>query len=159
MNLYLLRHGDAEPSAATDAARGLTTKGKKETGDVINWFREKTPKIKLILCSHYLRAHQTAEIVKEILQVESPIRSTEALLPESSPKEILTLLEKMVEEDILLVGHLPHLGLLVGKLVWGKDNTEVSIKKSGLISLTLPGITPGKATLNWSVSPEKLRSV
>src|SRR6188768_3104389 len=70
MDLYLLRHGEAEPRSASvaEARRQLTEKGRRDVGRVIE--RSQTVKVKpgLILSSPYIRARQTADIAAEILK-------------------------------------------------------------------------------------------
>ena len=39
MNVYLLRHGDAEPQTISDAARQLSPLGKKNIADIAGQFR------------------------------------------------------------------------------------------------------------------------
>ena len=51
MNLILWRHAEAEDIAASDLARQLTTRGRKQAQTVAKWLRARLPDDALILAS------------------------------------------------------------------------------------------------------------
>ena len=61
MNLYFLRHGDAEPTSAgtSDEARRLTERGKRETAAVAQAARRAGLRPEVILTSPLRRARET----------------------------------------------------------------------------------------------------
>ena len=63
MKLWVLRHGQAEARAATDAQRPLTETGRQEALRMGEHLQGET--LEVILASPYLRAQQTAELVRQ----------------------------------------------------------------------------------------------
>ncbi|MGH8353342.1 MAG: histidine phosphatase family protein, partial [Pseudomonas sp.] len=58
MRLWLLRHGEAEPQARSDAERALTKHGRKEVLKAAGHLAGRP--LAAILASPYVRAQQTA---------------------------------------------------------------------------------------------------
>src|SRR5262245_25825946 len=81
MKLYLLRHGKAEDVSATalHRYRELTTEGVEEMREEAASLARLDLKLDLILTSPYPRAKKTAEIVAEMLQLESRLQTDERL--------------------------------------------------------------------------------
>lgn len=156
MNLYLLRHGDAQATAASDEARELTERGRAETRKVAQWFKRLNPKIEVAISSPLIRACQTADIVAQELSLSSCLQKSESLSPEKSPEGILSILNELPHNEVLLVGHLPFLGYLLSAFVWGDLKVEVPFKKSGLAFVQLPEIRFGSGSLQWMVRPDIL---
>ena len=100
------------------------------------------PGISRIVTSPYIRARQTAEAAAKALGIPArSLRESDALQPERDPEEIL--LEVVESEgDVLLVGHQPHLGALLGRLV--AAGAEISMKKASVARVTLTGRWSGK---------------
>ncbi len=91
-----------------------------------------------MLTSPYARARQTAEPVVRALRLEGP-RETQALEPSSDPEEILEEVRAEKVDAILLVGHEPHLGALLGRLVNGRPGLEIPMRKAAVARLTWSG--------------------
>jgi len=156
MNLFILRHGDAEAVANSDSERKLTQRGREETQKVALWLEKKNPKIEIILSSPYIRARQTALIVAEELKLTNFLKYLEALTPEKTPEDVLGVLKDIPQNNVLIVGHLPLFGYLISALVSGEDQKEVTVKKSGLSLIELPEIKYGAGQLMWMVTPDIL---
>ena len=121
MDIWLLRHAAAEEAAATgrDADRELTREGVRRAGRVAQGLAALEPAIDLVLTSPYRRARQTAEAAAKALGLEKGLRETRALEPGRDPSDILEELLAERPAGVLLVGHEPHLGELLGVLVAG----------------------------------------
>jgi phosphohistidine phosphatase len=147
MEIWLLRHAAAEDRAESgrDADRALSEEGHRRAREVARGLAELEPGIELILTSPYRRARQTAEPVARALRLTSTLRETQALEPSSDPEEILGEVRSESAQVILLVGHEPHLGALLGRLVSGRPGLEIPMKKAALARLTWQG--SGPATL------------
>ena len=74
MDLYILRHGKAEPCdcGATDAERKLTGKGKEEIALVAQWMASRGIKFNLIATSPLKRVYETAGIIAASRGGEEP---------------------------------------------------------------------------------------
>ena len=147
MEIWLLRHAVAEDHAesGSDADRTLTEDGHKRARDVARGLAALDPGIELVLTSPYARARQTAEPAARALRLAGKLRETQALEPSSDPQEILDEIRGEKAEGVLLVGHEPHLGTLLGRLVSGGPGLEIPMKKAAVARLTWSG--SGAATL------------
>jgi phosphohistidine phosphatase len=140
MDLWLLRHALAEERSTSgrDEDRELTSDGLKRARAVARGLAALDPGIGLILTSPYRRARQTAEPAAEALGLGRMLRDSRALEPGSPPEEILAEVEGNEAEGVLLVGHQPHLGVLLGHLVTG-GRAEIPLKKAAIARVTLEG--------------------
>ena len=88
MRLWLLRHGQAEPKARTDAQRNLTDVGRREVEGAAASLQDQS--LQVILVSPYQRAQQTAEIVRQALGFTGPAETVPWLTPDSDPADAFT---------------------------------------------------------------------
>jgi phosphohistidine phosphatase len=141
MELWLLRHAAAEDRAASgrDEDRNLTEEGAKRARAVARGLAALEPGIELVLTSPSRRARQTAEPAVEALGLEKSFRESRALEPGRDPEEILEEVEAEGRDAVLLVGHEPHLGLLLGGLVCGNPGAEIPLKKAAVARVSLEG--------------------
>ena len=118
MTLYLVRHGEALPdrgSGGGDSRRPLSPGGVRQVEDVARRAFEAGAKPSRILHSGKLRAEQTADILAATLTPRE-VRAIAGLQPEDDPASAVELAQ-MSDEDVMLVGHLPHLGIVAGRLL------------------------------------------
>src|SRR5262249_61945782 len=130
---WLVRHARAEdrPPSGREEDRELTAEGVKRARAVARGLAALDPGIGLILTSPYRRARETAEPAAEALGLERKLRASRALEPDRAAEEVLAELEGQEAQGVLLVGHQPHLGILLGHLVTG-GRTEIPLKKAAL---------------------------
>lgn len=115
MKLWVLRHGEAEAHARTDAERNLTEHGR---GEVLRSAAHLIGQpLSAIIASPYVRAQQTAQLVREALGFVPDIRTVPWLTPESSPLHVLQQLNS--DATVLLVSHQPLVGSLISFLQHG----------------------------------------
>lgn len=163
MNLYLLRHGLAADldthGLAKDSERPLTSKGERKLLKIAEGMKALDLNFDVILSSPYLRARQTAEIISEAFHANKKIEFSDTLTPAGSPKKLVELLHGLtaVREDILLVGHEPHLSEFISLLVSGKPGFGVIMKKGGLCKLSVEAMRYGRcAALEWLLTPAQM---
>lgn len=140
MTLWLLRHGEAEPRARSDAERALTERGRKEVRRSAEHLRGRP--LQHILASPYLRAQQTAEIVREALGLTLPLITVDWATPDDSPREAANRLDDYPGE-CLLVSHNPLLGSLSGLLIHGHLQQPLGLHTASLVALDgepIPGL-------------------
>ncbi|HCA80482.1 MAG TPA: phosphohistidine phosphatase SixA [Bacteroidetes bacterium] len=152
MNLYLLRHGEALSGAQyPDSERPLSNHGLQQAAAVGRFFRDRGIRFDHIFCSPLLRARQTAET----LMLESganPINTTDALVSSSDPHLILLELRPLDCEEILVVGHEPHLSRTVSLLLGLEDRSRVEMKTCSLACVaTAAAPSPGRGMLRWLI--------
>jgi len=155
MEIWLMRHAAAEERASSgrDADRTLSEDGHRRAREVARGLAELEPGIQLILTSPYARARQTAEPVARALRLSGRLRETQALEPASDPEEILDEIRSEKVEGVLLVGHEPHLGNLLGRLVAGHAGLEIPMRKAAVARLSWSG--SGQAMLR-ALLPSKV---
>jgi phosphohistidine phosphatase len=159
MEIWILRHAKAEEGGpgTPDEERALTAGGHERMRSVAKAIARLEPKLDAILTSPLLRARQTAEPVARALSLRDDLIETSALSPDADPKEILREIEKRRLGRVLVVGHMPHLGKLLGYLLTGRPSTLIDIKKAALARVEFDGKTPEPpGTLTLLLNPEDL---
>lgn len=131
MKLWVLRHGEAEPHARSDAERNLTAHGRAEVlrsaAHLIG------QPVSAIIASPYVRAQQTAQLVREALGFEPEIRTVGWLTPDSNPVEVVNNLD--APGNVLLVSHQPLVGSLIGLLQHGHLRNPQAMGTASLVEL------------------------
>jgi phosphohistidine phosphatase len=137
MELWLLRHAAAEDRARSgrDEDRALTPEGLARAEAVGRGLALLEPGISQIVTSPYRRARQTAEAAAKALGI--PISESQALEPERDPEEILVEVSDS-GDAVLLVGHQPHIGALLGLLVAGPGR-DLPMKKASVARIAVHG--------------------
>lgn len=151
MTLWLLRHGEAEARARIDAERPLTERGRKEVRR--NAERLRGRPLQYILASPYLRAQQTAEIVREVLGLALPLITVDWATPDDSPREAANRLDSY-PGHCLLVSHNPLLGQLAGFLQHGHLQEPLLLRTASLVELDGAAAIPGLMQLAGLYHPE-----
>jgi phosphohistidine phosphatase len=147
MKLYLVQH--AKPKEE-DPERHLSEKGIADVKKVAAFVAESI-EIKTIVHSGKARAKQTAEILGDYLRAPE-IKGAEDLKPLADPSVWATRLAK-IDEDLMIVGHLPHLSKLCSILVGeDKDKKVVNFQMGGVVCLERDEM--GSWCINWIVIPE-----
>ncbi len=159
-HLYLLRHGIAadyaEDGSYNDSMRPLTDKGRHRTRLVVRALEKMDGKVDRIFSSPYLRAKQTAEIAADVLGV-SAVEESHSLYPGSSPHELETLLRDIRQpgENVMLVGHQPHMSMALAWAISGQNGAMMDMKKAGLANVRFGGNTfRGPGMLEWLLTPK-----
>jgi len=156
MNLYLVQHGEAKPEEE-DPSRPLSEKGREDVREVVTFVAEHSQvQVASILHSGKARAQQTAHILAEYLNPPEGIKMTEGLEPLAAPSIWAERLTK-TEEDLMLVGHLPHLSKLSAFLLCQDEEKEVIHFHSGGI-VCLERNELGLWSINWMITPDLLKS-
>lgn len=166
MDIYILRHGKAEErslAAKGDSKRRLTEAGKKELCCISKAIRNLDIRFDCVISSPLLRAKQTAEIA--LLHVKSKKRSIvfwDELKPESDVKAVLKKLSSMKPaSSVLLVGHEPVLGELIGSMIsGGRHGVSISLKKGSFAHVQVSAHAPAVAgTLRSIMTPRQLKKL
>jgi phosphohistidine phosphatase len=165
MKLLIVRHadaGDRDEFAKTgrpDHERPLSPKGHEQMRKAMPGLRQLVPTIELIATSPYARAVGTAEIVRREYDVK--VVTTEVLEPESAPEDFEHWFREQPKADVLaVVGHEPHLGLLVSWLCSGKRESHIDFKKGGAALIAFDRRPKaGAGVLRWLMGPKELAAL
>ncbi len=154
MNLYLVQHGEAKPQEE-DPERPLTRDGTAQIRRVAAFIRNYSDiHIHTIFHSGKKRAIQTAELFAEKLKPTKGIEQGKELSPNSLPWGWVERLTH-IEEDIMLVGHLPHLEKLSALLLCQDENKPIiSFKNGGVLAFSRN--ESGIWSLVWVIIPKIL---
>ncbi|CAN7286544.1 MULTISPECIES: phosphohistidine phosphatase SixA [Pseudomonas] len=146
MKLWVLRHGEAEPhgSKPHDSERELTDNGREEVlRAAANLVGQP---LTAIYASPYMRAQQTAHLVKDALGFEPEIRTVEWLTPDFDPDRVTDQLKSVT--NVLLVSHNPLVGNLLSYLQHGAGHPPEKVSTAGLAELENSELLIGAMKLN-----------
>lgn len=154
IRLWVLRHGQAEPRAASDAERALTERGYADAKAVAAWLEQQSQRPQRILASPYRRAQQTATAVAEALKVN--VTTVPEPVPDAAPAAIADWLGQQ-GDSLLLVSHQPLLSALVGWLVAGRTQAGPPLETASLVCMEGDICAPGCMTLRRVLHASELR--
>jgi len=144
--IYLVQHGKAFDERV-DPERSLTPEGVEESRRVAAHLAKVGVKVAVVYHSGKKRARQTAEIFAETLGARA--EEKDGLNPNDDPAIWAERLSTL--DDVMIVGHLPHLSRLASLLVVGNPEVPVvEFRYSGVVALTR---TP-KWVIKWFLTPD-----
>ena len=149
MKVWILRHGEAQPHARRDAERELTTHGREQV--LHSAARLIGQPLDCILVSPYVRAQQTAELVRKALGFTSELITVPWLTPESEPRDALSKLAD--SGNVLLVSHQPFVGELISLLLHGHLRQPQPMQTASLVELEGEWPLAGSMTLLSAYHP------
>ncbi len=129
MNIYLIRHGKAEPRSpfVNDKDRKLTDEGEKILRSSAELWKSVIKQPDFILTSPLIRAVQTAEIIAEVMSFKDGILKENLLLPGSGTNSLIELSKSLNAENIFFIAHQPDLSFHLSRFI---TKAEVSLKFS-----------------------------
>ena len=153
MLLYLVQHAEAR-SEEEDAARDLTEKGRMDIETVAHHLKRLNVQVRQIFHSGKTRAQSTAQVLARHLQPPAGISEAQGLAPLDDPEIWADRIDKL-DEDTLLVGHLPQLTNLAALLITGKkENRVINFQMGGVVRLRR--MESGHWAVDWMVVPETI---
>lgn len=132
MKIFILRHGQAEAYQANDASRRLTEKGQIDTELMVKQQMIQLQNIESIWASPLVRAQQTAKIAATILN--KTVETREHLEPEANLQQLLAQLQSAGLQSVLLVSHLPLVGILANRMC-GFETNRIHFSTSSLVGI------------------------
>ena len=151
MLLYLVQHAEAKKEEE-DPARDLTAKGRRDISQVAGYLGKLNLGVSRVFHSGKTRAESTAHILAGSINPPPEVAAAGGLAPLDDPCIWASRIAKM-DEDVMLVGHLPHLARLAGLLLLGDpEKNVINFKMAGMVCLRrLPA---GQFVVEWMVIPE-----
>lgn len=151
MFLYLVQHAEAKREE-DDPARDLSHQGIQDISKVADYLGKLPVAVSQIVHSGKTRARHTAEILAESLKPPQGVAETTGLAPLNDPQDWAGRLATH-EEDLALVGHLPHLARLAALLLSGNREGEIIHFKMGGVVCLRRG-DAGHWAVEWMIIPE-----
>ncbi|MEH0092937.1 phosphohistidine phosphatase SixA [Vibrio metschnikovii] len=155
MKIVIMRHGEAEHYADSDAERALTETGKVASSAVARVFAKQSglDQFDKVLVSPYLRAQQTWQVISGCFSV-SKVETCDDITPYGQAEDVFEYLTALIQtqqiETLLIISHLPLVGYLVAEFVSGVP--APMFPTSGAIVLEFDPETR-QASVLWNVYP------
>jgi len=122
MQLFVMRHGQASPTAPSDQQRPLTATGEQEARLMGKWLSKAAEHIDCIVVSPYVRAQQTAKLVQQTLSYDVKIETLDMITPSGSATLVHDYLDGLLAvnqyQTVLFVSHMPFVSYFVAELTY-----------------------------------------
>ena len=156
LTLDFLRHGLALPAGATgDRQRALSPAGIRGLESLLAHLAREAWRPDRVFSSPYLRARQSGELVAAAAAPPVAVETLDALEPERESSEVLDALARfgITAGHVLLVGHQPLLGQLVGHLT----GVEQGLSPGMLVRVHCPQrLGQGSGRITLTLAPGNL---
>ncbi len=154
MKIVIMRHGEAETFAQSDAERALTSFGRSASRDVAQRCSlQGISQFDKVLVSPYLRAQQTWQELEDIFDAKE-VSLSEDITPYGDSAMVADYLQALIEleqpESVLLVSHLPLVGYLTADLV--VDVAPPMFPTSGMICIEYDA-QKQRGDILWNLKP------
>lgn len=155
--LWIMRHGEAGPGRP-DHERRLTSAGEREVARMAAWFHgallsdARGGTALRLAASPYYRAQQTAAIMAERLGVD--VETLASFTPDDPVEPVIDWLQEFaMGTPWLLVGHMPLVGELTGRLVEGDRRASLGFPTAAIAALEADVWASGCARLRGFHTP------
>ena len=152
MNVIIMRHGEASPYASKDEARQLTARGRSEVIAAVNARRESLALVERLIVSPFVRAQETAELVRGELGVTS-METCADLIPSADPRRLAQYLDQAFSNEqsgpLMLVSHLPLVGDFTDWLCGDVPGTN-RFSTATVVSVEFEVVAKGCGCVNWA---------
>jgi phosphohistidine phosphatase len=158
LNIYLIRHAQAEPTThlKKDRERELTAEGIQILKESATSWKNFITGFDFILSSPFRRALHTAEILADYFGYKDEIIRDNSLAPGSNTNAIIQLAASLNGERIAFIGHQPDIGFQISSLIC---TSEVNLKMSPatIVNISFNGYPKiGKGLLKFLLPPSNL---
>lgn len=156
MRVYLIQHGEAK-AKEDDPDRPLTDRGAADVRKVAAFVEPLHLRVRAIWQSGKTRARQTAEAFAAAMTAGEGVVRRDGMGPKD---DVVPVAEEIVRggEDLVLVGHLPFLGKLAGRLLVGDESRQpVAFQYAGVVCLEQAA--GGAWQVRWMLTPEALGGI
>jgi phosphohistidine phosphatase len=151
LELWLMRHGEAEHSAGSDGERALSERGRQQVRQFARWMAGRVPAPDLVWHSPLRRARETAELIADEYGVLSDLQEQSLLAPGLQAYRLVSALAERAVTRVVCVGHQPDIGRALADLVGG---SRILIPPGLCAGVVFTGpITVGAGSLRWLADP------
>ena len=154
MNLYLVRHGEAD-GGSPDNKRALTEYGIISLKNSIKLWKMYFKKADYIITSPLARTKQTGEIIKTEFDENAVLFEDFKLAPGCATEELMEVINCCKANDIIIVGHMPDLAYHVSFFV-SYTGTRNTFEPGAIAAINFQnGVIKSGGTLNFLIPPIK----
>lgn len=137
MNIYFIRHGDAEKISINkkDFDRELTSNGKVRLKNAVLGWKNYIDAFDYLISSPLLRARQTANIIAEHFEIKNEIIVNKKLTSGGLTADIIEIANTLESENIAFVGHQPDFSEHISKLI-SASFANIEFKKAAIAKVS-----------------------
>ena len=152
MKIFIMRHGEAEHFAPSDAERALTKGGRSASIAVANASSKRGySQFDKVLVSPYLRAQQTWQSISQEFSSKN-VETCDDITPYGKSGQVFDYINALIElenlETVLLVSHLPLVSYLTAE--FATDIVPPMFPTSGLACIEFDPKTQ-QGNLLWNI--------
>lgn len=156
MNLYLIRHGDAEPisESGKDFDRRLSHSGKEQMKLAAEGWQSLIDQFDVIVSSPLTRAIETSKIIADVFNYKKEIILDNNLISGSNTSDIIVLANSLNMINVAMIGHQPDLSQHVSKLI-SNTNTSIAFEKGTIAKIAFSNsVIASKGVLKFLIPAE-----
>jgi len=112
MNIYLIRHGEAEQTSDSKPheERSLTAEGIEIIKTSLEIWEKFIYNFDIVLTSPLKRAKQTAQIIQNVFNAEFDVVEEISLLNGGLSEDLVSIASSLNMDDVAMIGHQPDIG-------------------------------------------------
>ncbi|QQS37705.1 MAG: phosphohistidine phosphatase SixA [Ignavibacteriales bacterium] len=156
MNLYLIRHGDAEAisESGKDFDRKLTHAGIEQMKLAAQGWQSLIDQFDVIVASPLVRAVETARIISDVFNYKKDIMLDNNLISGGSTSEVVILANSLNLINVAMIGHQPDLSQHTSRLI-SNANASIAFEKGTIAKISFPNsVIAGKGVLKFLIPAE-----
>lgn len=150
MQILIVRHGNAEVHAASDAERNLTSHGIEQARLAGECLNQLSLSFDQVWVSPYVRAQQTADQLLSAAQLQSlPRSSVDLITPDNNPTAVINHIQSSKIDRLMMISHQPLVSSLIGLLVSSNAYAGPPMSTASMALLDMDVAASGCASLQW----------
>jgi phosphohistidine phosphatase len=157
VNLYIVRHGEANPLGGefrSDYERTLSEEGRADAHLMAQTLLNIDLNIVAILTSPLVRAMETGKIFGHVLKREPT--ATRNLDPGFDPRALVEEIQSIASNGgVVVIGHQPDMSMFVSYLISPGQTATVAMQTCAIAAVHFP--TNDHPKLRWLLTPEIVR--
>lgn len=156
MNIYLIRHGEAEPPSDNKPheERILTANGIEILKTSLIFWKHYIDHFDIILTSPLKRAKQTAQIINNEFKAEFEVVEEICLLNGGMTDDLLSIARSLNLNEIAMVGHQPDIADHIAAMTGSKE-AHYKIPAGTIVKINFKEkINVGKGVLEFLIPPQ-----
>jgi phosphohistidine phosphatase len=156
MNIYLIRHSDAEKSSETikDNDRKLTKEGELKAKSCAAGWKNIIKGFDFIVSSPLIRAVETAKIISEVFEYKKDIVIDKRIACGTKSEDLIELANSLGGEEMAFIGHEPDFSEHISRFT-SISGSFVEFKKCAIAKICFQNKARiGKGILEYLIPPK-----